>query len=104
VSFSQDDQLVANSLANRFRYNIRANAGSLTNAAESLDPTNTQIADQIVPEAGEIWDTSDSAVTAWAPGQVIVLTLARNVSVVADDPNSARAGIVSVSFEYDADQ
>jgi hypothetical protein len=102
VLFSQDDQLVANSLANRFRYNIRS-AASGSDAAESLDPTNTQIADQLVPEAGDNWSTGEGALNAWVPGQVIVLTLYRNATST-EDPNSARAGILNVSFEYEADQ
>jgi hypothetical protein len=106
VMFSQDDQLVVSSLANRFRYNIRANAGASTDAAESLDPSNAQIATQVIPEANEIWSTgtaNSDPLLPWAPGQVIVLTLYRNAAD-GNDPNSARVGIVSVGFEYEADQ
>jgi len=102
ILFSQDDQLAANTLANRFRYNIRATASG-SDAAESLDPTNAQIADQIVPEAGDNWSTSEAPLNTWVPGQVIVLTLYRNATSL-DDPNSTGAGVVSVSFEYEADQ
>lgn len=102
ISFSQDDQLTTNTLANRFRYNIRRNAGG-TDAAESLFPSNATIADQIVPEPGDNWSSGEGALNPWVPGQIIVLTLFRNDGS-PDDPNNAQAGVVSVSFEYDADQ
>jgi hypothetical protein len=99
VAWAQDDNLNGGNLT-RFRYNIRANAAG-SDAAESADPSNVQVATQVIPEAGDNWSTGEGPVVAWAPGQTIILTLARNTT---DDPNDQRAGIISVSFEYDADQ
>jgi hypothetical protein len=99
IAWAQDSDL-ANGNQTRFRYNFR-NLSSGTDSAESLDPTNISVATQIVPEPGDSWSTGEGAVTAWAPGQTIVLSLNRNTS---DDPNTARVGIISVSFEYEADQ
>jgi len=51
ISFSQDDQL-ATGLLNRFRCNVRVSSIRI-NSAESLDQSNIQIAEQIVPNAAE---------------------------------------------------
>jgi len=60
ISFSQDDQL-ATGLLNRFRCSVLVNSIGI-NSAEALDPSNIQIAEQIVPEAAETWDTAEGAV------------------------------------------
>jgi hypothetical protein len=99
IAWAQETDLNGGN-ATRFRYNIRA-GGTGADAADSANPTNVQVATQIVPEAGDNWSAGEGAVVAWAAGQTIFLTLARNTT---DDPNSQRAGIISVSFEYDADQ
>lgn len=100
VSFSQDELL--NNAANRFRYNIRQGSTG-TNSSESLDPSNVQVAAQVIPESGDSWDTGEGAITPWAAGQTVVLTFFRNATN-ADDPNANRVGIVSVSFDYESDQ
>jgi hypothetical protein len=101
VSFCLDSDSTAIG-ANRFRYNIRQNASG-ADAAESLDPSNVQIASQTLPEPGDDWSSAEGPVAAWQPGDVVLLSLARNATSL-DDPNTARAGILSISFEYEADQ
>jgi hypothetical protein len=86
----------------RFRYNIRA-GGTGTDAADSANPTNVQVATQIVPEPGDVWSSGEGAPVAWAAGQTIFLTFARNATA-GDDPNADRVCIISVSFEYESDQ
>jgi hypothetical protein len=103
VSFTKDTEFTAIG-ATRFRYNLRSGVGPTeTSAAESADPSNVQVATQVIPEVGDNWSTGEGPNTAWAPGDVIVLTIARNATS-AEDPNSARAGIIAVTFEYEADQ
>jgi hypothetical protein len=99
VSWAQETDLNGGNLT-RFRYNVRA-GGTGSDASDSANPTNVQVATQIVPEPGDNWSSGEGAPIAWAPGQTIYLTLARNTT---DDPNSQRVGIITVSFEYDADQ
>jgi hypothetical protein len=103
VSFTKDTEFTAIG-ATRVRYNLRSGVGPTeTSAAESADPSNVQVATQVIPEVGDNWSTGEGPNTAWAPGDVIVLTIARNATS-AEDPNSARAGIIAVTFEYEADQ
>ena len=100
ISFCKENE-VSGIGANRFRYNIR-NGASGPDAVESADPSNVQIATQVLPEPGDNWSNAELPLTAWAPGDVVIISLARNATAV-DDPNSARAGILSVTFEYEAD-
>jgi hypothetical protein len=100
VSFSQDTQLSTGN-ANRWRYGIHANSNS-ADSVESLDPSNTDVANQVIPEPSEVWSISEGPVTSWGAGQTIILTLYRN-GTSPNDINTARVGIISVSFDYEAD-
>ncbi|MCX5689324.1 MAG: hypothetical protein NTV94_05975, partial [Planctomycetota bacterium] len=108
VSFAEASQL--NPLgSNKFRYNFRAIGviGAVDGAANPTAANCPQLVEGTVtsltlPEAGDSWSTIDAPVT-WAAGQTIVLTFYRT-STATDDPSNVRAGILGVTFDYDADQ
>lgn len=106
VSFSQDESLnYGGGVANKHRYNFRQNGNSGLDsgyACESLDPTNNQVASQVIPEPGDVWNSMEGGALPWVPGQTILLTLYRNATS-ADDTNTQRVGIFQVSFDYEAD-
>jgi len=101
ISFVRESEITANG-GNKFRYNIRDGVPVISlDAAESADPTNIQIATQVMPENGDNWSTGEGANTVWAAGDVILLTISRSG---ASDLNSARCGVLSITFDYEADQ
>lgn len=106
VSFSQIEYLTSQN-GNRFRYNF-TNGSMGPSSSESLDPTANEVALQVIPEPGDEWDSPfDAPVMPWQPGQIVALTLFRNspsTDPTAIDPNSQLAGILSVSFDYEADR
>lgn len=102
-SFTDATQLAPTG-ANRFRYTIGSGYGvgganSLTESPSMVQGTPVNL---VIPESGDVWDTSAS-LTTWAAGQTVVLTVHRNATSSAD-PNSQRVGIISMSFDYEAAQ
>ncbi len=108
VSFAEASQL--NPLgSNKFRYNFRAigalgavDGSANANSANCPQLVEGSVTGFTIPEAGDAWSTTDAPVT-WAAGQTIVLTFYRT-STATDDPSNVRAGILGISFDYDADQ
>lgn len=108
VSFAEANQLTPLG-SNKFRYNFRAigaigavDGATNPNAANCPQLVEGTVTTLTIPEAGDAWSTTDAPVT-WAAGQTIVLTFYRT-STATDDPSNVRAGILGVSFDYDADQ
>ncbi len=100
VSFGKVGDFTGPSSAVAFRYNFRDNSGASANAMDCVNPNQSQIVSQTLPEGSEAYDNSPAA---WAPGDLIVLSIGRN-GPSANDPSGGNMYIYGVSFEYDADQ
>lgn len=98
VSFMTLSSLTASTTNVAFQYNFRNSSGSATTASDSLNPTQSAIAQQVIPEGTETWSGSPT----WNPGDVIILSIGRNGSS-ASDPNSGNMYLYGVSFDYTAD-
>ena len=82
-----------------FRYNFRDSSGSSTNASDCLNPAQSQVVGQTIPEDAEVYDNSP---TAWAAGDVIILSVGRN-GTSGGDPNSGNFYLYAISIEYSSD-
>jgi len=83
-----------------FRYNFRNNSGASSNASDSLNPNQSQVVAQVIPEGSESYDNTPPL---WAPGDVIVISIGRN-GVSGSDPSGGNMYIYGVQFDYTADQ
>ncbi len=110
ISFADLATQLAPTGANRYRYNVRAIGAigvpddfgdSEANCPNLVEGTPTEL---IVPDAGDVWSTSEGAVVPWAAGQTVTLTVSRQAFDAGGDPNLFRAGIMAFYFDYESDQ
>lgn len=95
-SFSQATSINASGVDVPFRYNFRQSSSG-SDSMESPNPAQGAIVATTIPEVGDAYQSAPT----WAPGDVIVLTIARNND--GNDPNNGTVYILGVSFDYDSD-
>lgn len=98
ISFMPLSSMSTSTSAVTFRYNIRNSSGSDATAMDSLNPNQSQVVQQTMPEGAESWSGSPT----WSPGDIIVLSIGRN-GTSGSDPNSGNMYIYGVSFDYTSD-
>lgn len=99
VGFTHIANITSPSSAVAFRYNFRNASGASTNAMDSLNPAQGAIVAQTLPEGTETYDNTP---TAWAPGDIIILSIGRN-GASGSDPNSGNIYIYGIALDYTAD-
>jgi hypothetical protein len=99
VSFVKVGDITSPTSAVTFRYNFRNSSGASTNAMDSANPAQGQIVAQTLPENAETYDNTPAA---WAPGDIIILSIGRN-GTSGSDPNGGNMYIYGVAFDYTSD-
>jgi hypothetical protein len=99
VSFAPILSLNASTTTAQFRYNFRQNSGNDATAMDSLNPGQSAVVAQTMPEGAETFAGSPT----FSPGDILLLSIGRN-GASAFDPSSGNMYVYGVSFDYTADQ
>lgn len=98
ISFLPILAMNASTTTAQFRYNFRQNSGADATAMDSLNPGQSAVVAQTMPEGAETFAGSPT----FSPGDVILLSIGRN-GASAFDPNSGNMYVYGIAFDYTAD-